>query len=118
MAFQYACGGRIDAAIEESKKAHKLGLALGAPLSDLFNLHIAQGRHAGPWLKLVSRPGGDAAYADALRRKFQQEGIGAFLQARISRGLELMRSGAGAPLAQLYTYRGSPAKRSAGLRRR
>src|SRR5262249_55224009 len=101
MTFQYACAGRIDAAIEEGKKAHEMDPILAAPLYDLFNLHMTAGRHqeAVEWfLKMLGRPGGDPAHVTAFREKFQKEGIQGFLRARIARALEQERSGSGAPL--------------------
>jgi len=112
MTFQYACGGRIDAAIEESKRAHELDPVLGAPLFDLFNLHMVQGRHreAVEWyLKLLNRTtSGDPRVAAALKEKFEKEGIQGFLRTRIARNLEQMRSGGGNPLqlAQSYSFLG------------
>jgi DNA-binding winged helix-turn-helix (wHTH) protein/TolB-like protein/Tfp pilus assembly protein PilF len=113
MTFQYACGGRMEAAIEEAKNAHELDPALAAPMLDLFNLHMVQGRHkdAVAWyLKFVDRPAsGDRAAATALKEKFEKEGIQGFLRTRIARHLEQLRSGSGVgpmALAQLYTFLG------------
>ena len=113
MTFEYACGGRIDAAIKEAKTAHELDPPLAAALNDLFNLHMVAGRHqeAVDWyLKLLNRPnGGDPAAAAALKEKFEKEGIQGFLRTRIARALEQTRSGGGGSpmtLAQLYAFLG------------
>jgi DNA-binding winged helix-turn-helix (wHTH) protein/TolB-like protein/tetratricopeptide (TPR) repeat protein len=101
MTFQYACANRIDAAIEEAKKAHELDPTLGAPMHDLFNLHMVLGRYREAVEWYLKQAGGDAPYAAALREKFQKEGIQGFLRARLARG-------PAAPMAhaQLHTYLG------------
>jgi tetratricopeptide (TPR) repeat protein len=113
MTFQYACGGRIEAAIEEGKRAHELDPSLMAAMTDLSNLHMVQGRHreAVDWyLKALNRPAsGDPAAAAALKAKFEKEGIQGFLRARIARHLEQLRSGSGVgpmSLVQAYTFLG------------
>ncbi|MSV30348.1 MAG: hypothetical protein EXQ52_16640 [Bryobacterales bacterium] len=112
MSFQYACGGRIEEAIEESKKAHELDPSVVVPLFDLFNLHMVLGRYreAVDWyLRIQNRPSSaGAANAAAMKEKFEKEGIEGFLKARIERSLEQTRSGARNPLimAQSYTFLG------------
>jgi DNA-binding winged helix-turn-helix (wHTH) protein/TolB-like protein/Tfp pilus assembly protein PilF len=90
MSFQYACSKQIQAAIAEAKKAHELDPMLGAPMFDLYNLHMVRGDHrrAVDWyLKQNTRPGSDPALA-AMRETFDKKGIRGFLEARIAHSLK------------------------------
>jgi tetratricopeptide (TPR) repeat protein len=109
MTAQYAYAGRVDEAIEEAKKAHDLDPALVAPMADLSNLYMVQGKpqESVEWyLKMLgSQPSVDPARAVALRRTFERGGIKEFLRARIAYSLEQIRGGKGpAPIALVQTY--------------
>jgi DNA-binding winged helix-turn-helix (wHTH) protein/TolB-like protein/tetratricopeptide (TPR) repeat protein len=106
MSFQHACLNELDAAVAEALKAHELDPTLGAPMFDLYKLHMVRRDHraAADWYFKWAERFRDPKRVAAVREAFAQRGMTGLLEARIQQELEQPFSPL--TLAQQYAYLG------------